>query len=804
MSQLNTRSLRSGSVSESLSRSMAALYDVFATAGTAGALAQALDEAFLTVNNPDPRIGDSLLVCLRDVCGEGARDELVREALAEEVRATLSLQTLFRSGSIGTRLFYALYRTEGADWLNQVLKPLFAEVAALTHPVEFDPARVAPDAPADEVPRAAREFEAIARRFFNHLYMVGDDFPACISRVLAPVCAAAEQRYPGRGASVAGIGLVVLRFVAPAMLNPAQFCVALPELSPIATRVVVVLSKVIQMVANGTVVKSTDAALQPLSDFVQAQFAPCADFIRRVTTDPGVIPAPPPNLAGKTTVSKELRGALKVLAAEIDRNLATITEKAKDPAIVPVLQYIQKPGKVRPALPARAAAARSAAGRALTIGTFGSGGACNSSSDTTAMSHGGEGSSAPPSPIPSPLQQHHPIPQVAAAGTSASTSSSSSPTPSFVAAAPIPGTGTSPFLGMSPKQPHRTVEGGATATGTAAAASAATAGATAGATTTDPVADATGAAHRALDEMLGRFRSAVLAYSGENFARVAQDCERAKAELQREREARRVAEAMVERLANQVAALQQEVARLRGCTCGTSTSTSVCATPAAGVTPATSAVPTPQPTPLGSPMPRCASSSCGCASGGHIRSNSNGGGSASTSGCASASASAGVVQTTARSPSPMLEAGGLSVTELCAQSALPCAAQNRQAVALLDEIALLAARASRVAHILYLARVVRELQRLERAPMTEQFEFASLGPGPAAADDSGVSFDDEKMRGLRVLVPECIAKAREWCLHLLEPDAVKPQAYPIISFRMQNLVAFLKDVSQNLRSSIIQ
>ena len=147
----------------------------------------------------------------------------------------------------------------------------------------------------------------------------------------------------------------------------------------------------------------------------------------------------------------------------------------------------------------------------------------------------------------------------------------------------------------------------------------------------------------------------------------------------------------------------------------------------------------------------------------------------------------------------------LDVAELCAQSALPCAAQNRQAVALLDEIALLAARATRVAHILFLARVVRELQRLERAPLNEPFEFAaSLGFHPAAGDDSGVSFDDEKMRGLRVLVPECIGKARDWCLHLLEPDAVRPQAYPIISFRMQSLVAFLKEVSQNLRTSVIQ
>ena len=802
MSQLNTRSLRSGSVSESLSRSMAALYDMFATPGTAGPLAQALDEAFLTVNNPDPHIGDSLLVCMRDVCGEEARDELVREALMEEVRVTLSLQTLFRSGSIGTRLFYAFYRTEGADWLNQVLKPLFAEVTALTHPVEFDPARVAADAPPDEVPRAAREFEAIARRFFNHLYMVGDDFPACISRVLAPVCCAAEQKYPGRGASVAGIGLVVLRFVAPAMLNPGQFCVTMPELSPIATRVIVVLSRVIQMVANGTVVKSTDTALQPLSDFIQSQFAPCADFIKRATTDPGVIPAPPPSLVGKTTVNKELRNALKVLAGEIDHNLATITEKAKDPTIVPVLQYIQKPGKVRPTLPARSAAMRSAAmrsaaGRALTVCSALT---VNSSSSSDAGHHTPDSSSAPPSPVPSPLLQHHPPPPLQQQQTQQQTQPSATATATAGSAGSTP-VCPSPFLGRSPKQSHWTTE-----------VAAPTAPAPGADSRADPVADATGAAHRALDDMLARFRSAVLAYSGENFARVAQDCERAKMELQKERDARRGAEAMVERLTNQVIALQQEVARLRAGSTGGSSSISIsaCATPAVGVTPATSATPTPLPTPLGSPMPRCGSSS-GTRGGGAgagptgLTVQVSGLGAAATGSSSSSSSSSASVGATggaaaARTASPMAD-----VAELCAQSALPCAAQNRQAVALLDEIALLAARATRVAHILYLARVVRELQRLERAPLGEPFEFAaSLGFNPAAGDDAGVSFDDEKMRGLRVLVPECIGKARDWCLHLLEPDAVKPQSYPIISFRMQNLVAFLKEVSQNLRTSVIQ
>jgi len=653
MAQLNPKALRSNSVSESLAKNMVSVHDFFSNKELSFPFARVICETFLHVNNPEPQLTESILICLRDICGEKQRDDLVRDALIEEIGDTLAIQTLFRSGSVGTRLFAALYRTEGVEWLSQALRPLFNEVSNLTHPVEFDPAKAAPDATPEDLLRSAQDFEAIAKRFFNHLFMLAEDFPPCISRILCPVCEAAEKKFPGRGASVAGIGLVILRFVSPAVLQPSQFGVSQPEFSPIASRVIVVLSKVIQMVANGVVVKASDKAMQPIANFVQSLFNPCAEFIKMCTKDPAIAPLPPV-VMGDGSVSKELRHALKVVSTEIDKNFEKVSGKAKEMnlgAVQAALIRLKNPPKPAPK-PGKSPSNRFSIFRDHT----------KDADDDI--------------PLPSsntPLQ------------------------PSGLSQPPVYGD------------------------------------------------EAVQAAHKALDDMLNKFRASILAYTGENFATVVNDFEKCKADLEKEREQRKVAERMVVTLQDQVQKLQQEIASLRAA----SSSTPPPSSPPASETPA-----------VGIPKPVVP-----------------------------------VVKVNKETPP--------APTQVGMQSHLPCAPTNRQAVALLDEILMLSARLTRVSQVLYLARVAREFQRLVRTPFEEPFEFSkNITYNPTAGEDSTVSFEDEKMHGLRRAIPDHLSKLREWCINMLEDGAVSPTYYPGVCLRMQNLVELLKDVSRNLRASV--
>jgi len=652
MAQINPKSLRSNSVSENLAKSMISLRDTLAAEELAYPLAQALCETFLHVNNPEPLLTESILVCLRDVCGEAMRDKLVTEALIAEIGETLSLQTLFRSGSVGTRLFAALYRTEGVEWLSQALRPLFNEVSNLTHPVEFDPSKVPPESTPDDIARSAQEFEAIAKRFFNHLFMLAEDFPPCISRVLYPVCEAAEKKFPGRGASVAGIGLVILRYVSPAVLQPGQFNVPQPELSPIATRVIVVLSKVIQMVANGVVVKANDVAMQPIASFIQSLFTPCADFIKNCTKNPEIAPLPPPSTT--ESFGKDLRNALKVLAAEIDKSFDKINAKAKEDSnagAMTALQRYKNPAKRKDLDKARVASGATPTKNPSRLGFF-------------RGDHKQEG------------EEDMNLPSV---------------------------------------EPPATPD------------------------------EAVAAAHKAFEDILMRYRASVLAHTGENFSNIVNEFEKCKADLQEEREQRKIAERMVQQLQTQVQQLQEEVASLKA---------------------NKSSVPL------------------------HVNTAWN---NSTPAPAGPATTPAAAAQQEVKSPTQQLNM----------MSHLPCAALNRQAVALLDEILMLSGRISRVSQVLYLARIVRELQRLIRTPFNEPFEFGkNLAYNPNAGEDSSVSFEDEKMHGLRRAIPDCINKVRDWCVNMLEDGVVSPQYYPSVSLRMQNLVDLLKDMSRTLRGSI--
>ena len=91
-----------------------------------------------------------------------------------------------------------------------------------------------------------------------------------------------------------------------------------------------------------------------------------------------------------------------------------------------------------------------------------------------------------------------------------------------------------------------------------------------------------------------------------------------------------------------------------------------------------------------------------------------------------------------------------------------------------------------------------------RTPFEEPFEFAKgLQYNPNVGEDSSVSFEDEKMHGLRRAIPDCINKVRDWVINMLQDGVVSPTYYPSACLRMQNLVDLLRDMSQTLRISVL-
>jgi len=70
-------------------------------------------------------------------------------------------------------------------------------------------------------------------------------------------------------------------------------------------------------------------------------------------------------------------------------------------------------------------------------------------------------------------------------------------------------------------------------------------------------------------------------------------------------------------------------------------------------------------------------------------------------------------------------------------------------------------------HLIYIARVARELRKLEHVPLEEDFQFPALAaPSRTPAPGTGPSLDSEQVRGLRQVIPAVLQDVRAFVLAL--------------------------------------
>ena len=82
---------------------------------------------------------------------------------------------------------------------------------------------------------------------------------------------------------IAVIGLLFLRFIVPGITSPEVFGLAIPDVSAEARRGLIIISKVVQTVANGIPVEGPDNFMTPLNPLMTRNFDSCKKFILAVS-----------------------------------------------------------------------------------------------------------------------------------------------------------------------------------------------------------------------------------------------------------------------------------------------------------------------------------------------------------------------------------------------------------------------------------------------------------------------------------------------------------------------------------------
>ncbi|ELR22855.1 GTPaseactivator protein for Ras-like GTPase [Acanthamoeba castellanii str. Neff] len=239
----------------------------------------AVTNALLEVGSED--VAKSVLV-LFDGTGQAAR--LLKCCLQRELHATASEGTLFRGVSVGTRLMSHFMRLHGRTYLEITLTHFFETLLPKDIQLEVDPNRATADAGA--ISHGCTALAHLAGALLNALFSAPGHVPEGFRDLFASVRAEVLQRFPEMEDKVVG-GFFFLRFICPALVAPEQW-----GLVAGMRRALILISKVVQNVANEVEFGDKEAYMMPMNGFIKEYIPRMKHFLGDISATAGTPSTP--------------------------------------------------------------------------------------------------------------------------------------------------------------------------------------------------------------------------------------------------------------------------------------------------------------------------------------------------------------------------------------------------------------------------------------------------------------------------------------------------------------------------------
>lgn len=305
----------------------------------------ALPDALLscTAATESDRIVRALLTVL------AARDrglELVLHVLRSEVAATPaeSYSTFLRANSFATKLGVQFLRKAALPWISAALRapldammraPLAVEVDA--HKDNLTPAAVAAN---------AKNLRTLTKSFLDSLYTVLDQAPPAVTALATTLRELVERKFPGKGTTALG-AFFFLRIFCPAICAPEAWALLPPDrLQPDHRRALVLVTKVLQSMANDVELGKKEDYMSVMNDFLLAQQPGLAAFLNALASPPArPMPDAPRDLTDEELAAAvyDLHSQLVTVQAKV---AATLDHEADVAALDMALDRLPQP--IRP------------------------------------------------------------------------------------------------------------------------------------------------------------------------------------------------------------------------------------------------------------------------------------------------------------------------------------------------------------------------------------------------------------------------------------------------------------------------
>ncbi|TPX48503.1 hypothetical protein SeLEV6574_g01999 [Synchytrium endobioticum] len=224
-----------------------------------------------------------VLLSLVDARGQSLR--LLATVIDVEVAKTDTPANLFRRNSLSTRMLTIYGRLNGQDYLHLTLEPVLKELMSRHPPPSFevDPNRLAPN---DDLNRNLKNLISVSQAFLNAILSSGYKFPRALKEVCMHIAKVVSERFPEAKIMAVG-GFVFLRFLCPAIVSPEGADLVPPIQSKELRRGLVLVTKVIQNLANNVLFGAKESYMVPLNELLKENVGLVNSFLKDIATSSG-------------------------------------------------------------------------------------------------------------------------------------------------------------------------------------------------------------------------------------------------------------------------------------------------------------------------------------------------------------------------------------------------------------------------------------------------------------------------------------------------------------------------------------
>eukprot|EP00008_Paramoeba_atlantica_P010500 CAMPEP_0201492708 /NCGR_PEP_ID=MMETSP0151_2-20130828/34430_1 /ASSEMBLY_ACC=CAM_ASM_000257 /TAXON_ID=200890 /ORGANISM="Paramoeba atlantica, Strain 621/1 / CCAP 1560/9" /LENGTH=450 /DNA_ID=CAMNT_0047879689 /DNA_START=25 /DNA_END=1374 /DNA_ORIENTATION=- len=267
--------------------------------------------------------------------------QMLKSQILFETDRCVSSTTLFRGICVATKIMSGYLKHYGSHYLEQLVRPLIEEIASPISPsLEVDPIKCRQtqsclgneDESEEKIDQIISEnVQKLMTATKSVLQEVMDSvqtLPNELKMAFVMVREIVEQKYPQMGRQFVG-GFFFLRFLCPYLISPANL-----KLSSLGRRNVILVSKIIQNVSNGTFFGEKESYMLPLNSILTSSQDRVKSFLDNIslsTSLSSLSPRPDPSpsfemtSATRSSLSKLLLAVIEH-QREITQNLTSANE----------------------------------------------------------------------------------------------------------------------------------------------------------------------------------------------------------------------------------------------------------------------------------------------------------------------------------------------------------------------------------------------------------------------------------------------------------------------------------------------